>query len=360
LQKYRIIPVEGKNMGMPFYQGRVRLNRPSLRSGFTLVELLVVIGIIALLIAILLPALSKARDAGYRVSCGSNLHQIGLSILIYAQDNKGAFPRTVWYQDYNATSGHVWDGIMAFSDPAALDPFANSALAPNGFDSSTPGNTTARPGPNDITSGLFLLIRTEKMNPSCFICPARGIFFPDKLNGLPPTQRSNFTSPFNLSYSVTQMFPYDDAFATTINYHWDVKAKSDFAIMADLNPGESFNGPNGQNCVVSVSNLYGGTGPTSPNDPAALQKRANSNNHKKAGQNVLYADGHVTWCVNAFAGHQNDNIYTAVYPGSTGTTGQNNIFTSNTQLYYQPGSGYDSQMEPNDGALTTLTGIGIQ
>jgi prepilin-type N-terminal cleavage/methylation domain-containing protein/prepilin-type processing-associated H-X9-DG protein len=349
-------------MGMPFQTGRGRSNLASVRNGFTLVELLVVIGIIALLIAILLPALSKARDAGYRVSCGSNLHQIGLSMLIYAQDNKGAFPRTVWYQDFNGTSAPVWQGIMAFSDPAALDPFGNASFVPNGYDSSTPGNTTARPGPNDITSSLFLLIRTEKMNPATFVCPARGIFFPDKLGGLLPTQRSNFTSPYNLSYSVSLMYPYDDTYASSVNYHWDIKAKGDFAIMADLNPGESFNGPNGQNCVVSVSGLYGGSGPATPNDPATLQRRANSNNHKKAGQNVLYADGHVTWCVNAFAGHQNDNIYTAVYPGSTGTTGTNNIFTSNTQMFVQVGNGYDSQMEPNDGAMTnsTHTGIGIQ
>src|SRR5690348_10780929 len=58
-----------------------------LREGFTLIELLVVVAIIAVLAAMLLPALRNAREAGKRAACVNNLHHIGLAVLMYANDS---------------------------------------------------------------------------------------------------------------------------------------------------------------------------------------------------------------------------------------------------------------------------------
>mgnify|MGYP002779656434 CR=1 FL=1 len=64
----------------------------STRGGFTLIELLVVIAIIAILAAILFPVFSRARENARRISCVSNLKQIGLGVAMYVQDNDGAYP----------------------------------------------------------------------------------------------------------------------------------------------------------------------------------------------------------------------------------------------------------------------------
>ena len=88
------------------------------RRGFTLIELLVVIGIISILAAILLPALSRARESARRASCQNNMKQFGVIFKMYSGENKDSFPPPVRYFPGNFPDGGALGCMASFAGEA--------------------------------------------------------------------------------------------------------------------------------------------------------------------------------------------------------------------------------------------------
>ncbi len=119
------------------------------RTGFTLIELLVVIAIIAILAAILFPVFAKARENARKISCLSNMKQIGLGVMQYTNDNDEKYPQAYWYKD--------------------------DAGAPGGY--------------FQWSASIFPYVKSEQL----YVCPS------DPGGGLPPTNPKdpNFSSAIN-------------------------------------------------------------------------------------------------------------------------------------------------------------------
>ena len=210
-----------------------------------------------------------------RVKCAANLKQLGMAIMLYANENKGAFPRT----RYDSANEET---VTAFTGVEAPSPFAKGG-----------------PEANDVTASIFLLLRTSDIKNDVFVCPsgkAKPLKFP---GGKDFAEFSNFVSLKSLSYSYANAYPSKAAIEKGFKLNFALPAE--FAIMADLNPGGE--------ALVKL-------------DAAAGQdemRKGNSPNHEGLGENVLYADGHVEWSDTPFCGQKRsdglaDNIYTRFLP----------------------------------------------
>lgn len=278
---------------------------------FTFVDLCIVLVMGLMLIGVMLPTLAgRSREVANRIKCSSNLRQIGLAMMLYANEEgrTNAYSRTIY-------------------EPG------KPPVAYTGADSDNPFSGTTRPEANDVTAAVFLLLRTQDITTDVFICPS-STADRFRLGNKSIQSYSNFHDQSELSYSFHN--PYPDTAAVEAGATWNDSVEADFALAADLNPGTP--------ALLT----------TQPDVGASEMRAINSPNHDYDGQNVLYADGHVDWTTSPFAGIKQDNIYVygpspkTAYPGVTSAVG----------FYGSQINARDSVLLPTWDANTPLPAVG--
>jgi prepilin-type N-terminal cleavage/methylation domain-containing protein len=280
------------------------------KQAFTLIELLVVIAIIALLIAILLPSLAKAREAAKRSSCASNLSQIYKALYQYGNEH-GSFPMVSapgadGVRPENALA--IQDSINILND-AMEDPFSAS------------GSELPSKPARSVAQNLFLLVRADFTQSEVFLCPSSeqagqkaftidgnqsgaGAFSCFPWDGWQGTARGSELGK-TMSYSFLQPWSGFTRGHSAAEM-WNCETDPRVVLAADNNNGSD----------PRIRNADGGV-PTYDE----MKSSVNSTNHTKEGQNVLYADSHVSFEKSPYVGIDSDNIYTALaatYAGSAG------------------------------------------
>jgi prepilin-type N-terminal cleavage/methylation domain-containing protein/prepilin-type processing-associated H-X9-DG protein len=212
------------------------LRQQSTARGFTLVELLVVIGIIAVLISVLLPSLAKAREQAASVKCLSNLRQLAQSTFAYVAENRGVYPIAYWDYDGNSSIDAQWDFITEFN---------------------AGGNQTQRPG----------LLFGQRGGTAVVLCP---LYEPTKTSG------DDYTG-YNYNTSYIGGRKLQDEFHGSAR-HGQVRDPIHTALFGDAGFGNSTN--------RYMRAPFGFAG-----DQATVSGGAQAFRHRGA-TNVAYCDGH--------------------------------------------------------------------
>jgi len=259
------------------------------RKGFTLVELLVVIAIIALLMGILMPALAKVRAIAQRMICGSNLRGIGSSMLVYAEDNEGVYPRAANRQPIWTSAGQI-DDWEAMGVTSYLDAYGCNV------NSKTGGEAT-------ITASLFLLVKYADAQAKLFICKGEGskaFELPDNTNLDDITEAWDFGDNPGIHCSYAYQMPYfDPSNFNNPGYPVTEDTSGNKPVASDRNPYFDMN----------AKDVYLDNATWQDSEYDDSENVHNSAAHNRGGQNVLYKDNHVDFEKQANVGISRDNIW---------------------------------------------------
>ena len=192
-------------MSIPRKSKSESLERAQMRRGFTLVELLVVIAIIAILAALLLPALSRAKENGRRTACLQNLRQISLALTIYTVDNQDILPppqlsSVHWpeqlHRNYTALRLLVCPSDILAVNTTVPPKLINADAAPRSYLINAfadwyavlAGQTNAMPVWNPILPGMH-------MKHSAFVHPSETVLFGEKNSSSSVYEANIFAQP---------------------------------------------------------------------------------------------------------------------------------------------------------------------